>query len=60
MKLIVAYYIGIFFFGVVCLVPWIVRDSTYGAVLDRDAVNRPWWAFFTTASMYANVGIHLQ
>jgi len=33
-----------------------VRDSYYGGILDSDGVNRPWWAFFTTSSMYANVG----
>jgi Trk-type K+ transport system membrane component len=52
-----AYFLGLFFLSCLCLAPWIVRDSYYGSLLENDAINKPWWAFFTTASMYANVGI---
>jgi len=38
------------------MIPWILRDSYYGGIVDADAINRPWWAIFTTASFYANVG----
>lgn len=50
------YFLGFFFFSCICLIPWIIRDSNYSGILESDAINRPWWAFFTTASMYANVG----
>jgi len=57
--LTVAYFFGLFFFACICLIPWIVRDSYYGNLLDSEAINKPWWAIFTTGSVFANVGIPL-
>lgn len=38
-----AYYFLFHLFGVVILLPWIVRSSTWGPVVDGDGQSRVWW-----------------
>jgi Trk-type K+ transport system membrane component len=56
MELMKVYFFGLFFLSWICLIPWITRDSNYGNIVNTDGINRPWWAIFTTASLYSNVG----
>ena len=53
----VAYFLGMLFLSWLCLGLWILRDSYYGSILGNDAINRGWWAVFTTSSLFSNVGI---
>lgn len=56
----VGYFFGLMLFAWLCLAPWIARSTTYQAILDADAINYPWWAFFTGASLFNDLGkIHL-
>lgn len=45
--------------GVVCLTPWILRTSTYGQVVTNQGQGRVWWAFFTSASAFNDLGFTL-
>ena len=38
-----AYYVIFHLLGVVILLPWIVRSSTWGSVVDADGQSRVWW-----------------
>lgn len=38
-----AYYLTFHLLGVVILLPWIVRSSTWGPVVDGDGQSRVWW-----------------
>lgn len=38
-----AYYVLFHVLGVVVLLPWIVRSSTWGPVVDGDGQSRVWW-----------------
>ncbi len=38
-----AYFVFFHIFGVICLVPWIVRSGTYGPIVDEVGVTRAWW-----------------
>ena len=56
----IVYFLGVQVFSWVCLIPWIYRDSYHSGILESDAIGRPWWAIFTTASLFSNVGITLE
>lgn len=49
-----AYYVGFHLFGVVTLLPWIVRSRTWGPVVDSDGQSRTWWYGRNTASDVAS------
>ncbi|KAI9891240.1 MAG: low affinity potassium transporter [Vezdaea aestivalis] len=53
------YYIGFHVLGVVCFTPFIMRSAKYGGIIDADGVGRPWWAFFSSATMFNDVGFTL-
>ena len=53
------YYIGFHIFGVIILVPWIVRSGTWGPVIDGDGQSRVWWGIFTPMSMFTDLGFTL-
>lgn len=57
--ILVCYYIGFHLLGMICLLPWIVRDKYYSSVVIEDGVNPVWWGFFTPASMFNDLGFTL-
>ncbi|KAF6218952.1 hypothetical protein HO133_005496 [Letharia lupina] len=56
---LVSYYLTFHLLGVVILLPWIVRSSTWGPVVDGDGQSRVWWGIFTPASMFNDLGFTL-
>ncbi|KAF3392760.1 Low-affinity potassium transport protein [Penicillium rolfsii] len=56
---LISYYVGFHLLGVICLVPWIVTVNTWGSVVTADGVGRPWWAIFTSASAFNDLGFTL-
>jgi Trk-type K+ transport system membrane component len=56
-KLTLVYYFSVLLLSCLCLGLWILRDSDHSSILDNDGINRGWWAFFTTSSMFSNVGM---
>ena len=56
-KLILGYFFSVLLLSCLCLGLWILRDSYHSSILDDDGINRGWWAFFTTASLFSNVGM---
>ena len=53
----IGYFFGLMFFSWICLGAWIVRDGTFGPVVDDAGVSRGWWACFTGASLFNDLGI---
>ena len=41
--ILVVYFLGFHFFGLISLLPWIMRSGTWGPVVTGDGVGRPWW-----------------
>jgi Trk-type K+ transport system membrane component len=56
---LIAYYFGFFIFGIVILVPWIVRDKHYSELVRASGVSPTWWGFFTPMSMFTDLGFTL-
>lgn len=56
---LVSYFFCFHLFGMLCLVPWIVRSHTYGEVVTDQAQGRVWWGFFTSASAFNDLGFTL-
>jgi len=54
--LIVVYFFGLLFFSWMGLGAWILRDQTFGPVVDNAGVSRSWWAIFTGSSMFNDLG----
>ena len=52
----VGYFFGLMAFGWLCLGLWIIRDQTFGPVVDNAGVSRGWWAIFTGASQFNDLG----
>lgn len=57
--ILVCYYVGFHLLGMICLLPWIVRDGHYSSVVIEDGINPVWWGFFTPASMFNDLGFTL-
>lgn len=57
--LIVVYFFGLQIFTWICLIPWIIRDSSYDSVVEQIEVGDSWWVIFTTTSFFANVGMRI-
>ncbi|KAF2111226.1 high affinity potassium transport protein [Lophiotrema nucula] len=57
--ILVCYYVGFHLLGMICLLPWVVRDQKYTDVVAEDGVNPVWWGFFTPASMFNDLGFTL-
>ena len=38
-----AYYVLFHILGVIILLPWIIRTSKWGSVVDSDGISRTWW-----------------
>jgi hypothetical protein len=57
--ILVAYFVGFHLLGMVCLLPWAVRDAHYANMLRDVGVSPAWWGFFTPASMFNDLGFTL-
>jgi potassium uptake Trk family protein len=53
------YFWGFSIFGVVCLTPWILKNKTYGSIVEADGQGRPWWGIFTANSAFTDLGFTL-
>ncbi|KAJ5089041.1 hypothetical protein N7532_007725 [Penicillium argentinense] len=56
---LISYYVGFHLFGIICLVGWIMTVDTWGDVVKAAGVGRPWWAIFTAASAFNDLGFTL-
>lgn len=57
--ILVCYFWGFWILGLICLVPWIIRDNFYGAIVDSAGQSRTWWGFFTSNSAFMDLGFTL-
>lgn len=58
--ILVCYFVGFHLLGMVCLTPWVVRDSYYSNKVRQDGIDPVWWGFFTPASMFNDLGFTLN
>ena len=56
---LIFYFWGFQILGVIILLPWIMRDSYFGAVVDAIDQGRTWWGFFTPNSAFTDLGFTL-
>ncbi|MCJ1270508.1 low affinity potassium transporter [Lobaria immixta] len=56
---LVSYFVLFHLLGVITLLPWIVRSSTWGSVVDGAGQSRAWWGIFTPASLFNDLGFTL-
>ncbi|RMZ88034.1 hypothetical protein DV736_g4739, partial [Chaetothyriales sp. CBS 134916] len=57
--ILVLYFFCFHILGFICLVPWIMHTRTYGKVVNEQGQGRVWWGFFTSASMFNDLGFTL-
>lgn len=57
--ILIFYYSLFHIFGILCLVPWIMKSTTYGPVVREAGQGRPWWAVFTSGSAFNDFGLTL-
>ncbi|KAH7071470.1 cation transport protein-domain-containing protein [Paraphoma chrysanthemicola] len=57
--ILVLYFFGFHFLGIVCLTPWINHTGTYRTVVEAVNVSPTAWGFFTPASMFNDLGFTL-
>ncbi|KAE8349685.1 cation transport protein-domain-containing protein [Aspergillus coremiiformis] len=55
---LVSYYVFFHLLGIICLLPWIMT-TRWGSVVTAIGQGRPWWAIFTAASSFNDVGFSL-
>ncbi|KAL4914428.1 cation transport protein-domain-containing protein [Aspergillus aurantiobrunneus] len=55
---LISYYVLFHILGVVCLAPWIM-ETHWGNAVKEAGQGRPWWAFFTAASAFNDVGFSI-
>ncbi|KAL5049421.1 hypothetical protein BDW71DRAFT_175853 [Aspergillus fruticulosus] len=55
---LISYYVLFHVLGVICLTPWIM-ETHWGNVVTAAGQGRPWWAIFTAASAFNDVGFAL-
>ncbi|PQE28534.1 putative potassium transport 1 protein [Rutstroemia sp. NJR-2017a WRK4] len=53
------YFWGFSIFAVVCLLPWILHNKTYGSIVEQDGQGRVWWGIFTANSAFTDLGFTL-
>ena len=56
---LISYYVGFHLLGLVSMVGWIMTVPRWGHVVEQDAVGRPWWGVFTSASAFNDLGFTL-
>ncbi|TVY73384.1 Low-affinity potassium transport protein [Lachnellula suecica] len=57
--ILMLYFWGFSIFAVLALLPWIVRNAHYTAIVDGDGQGRIWWAIFTANSAFTDLGFTL-
>lgn len=55
--ILITYYLFFHVFGIICLVPWIMRSTKYGPVIQQAGQGRPWWGVFTAGSAFNDFGL---
>lgn len=53
------YFWGFWIFGVLCLLPWILRSSRYGDIVNAAGQGKAWWGIFTPHSAFMDLGFTL-
>jgi potassium uptake Trk family protein len=57
--ILIIFYFGWHIIGVICLAPWINHSAYYTGVVEKVGIDPTWWGFFTSASMFNDVGFTL-
>ncbi|KAF1941198.1 hypothetical protein EJ02DRAFT_378327 [Clathrospora elynae] len=58
-NILVVFYLGFHIVGVISLAPWLSYSATFRPVVDKIGINPTWWGFFTSASMFNDLGFTL-
>ncbi|KAI1007938.1 Low-affinity potassium transport protein [Podosphaera aphanis] len=56
---LVLYFWGFTLLGIICLVPWIYRDSYHGNIVLTNGISKAWWGIFTANSAFTDLGFTL-
>lgn len=56
---LVLYFWAFSFFGVICLIPWILKDKLHSQTVTGDGIGRVWWGIFTANSAFTDLGFTL-
>ncbi|CCU83015.1 potassium ion transporter [Blumeria hordei DH14] len=56
---LVSYFWGFSFFGLICLIPWIYKAKPYSEVVMASGQGRVWWGVFTANSAFMDLGFTL-
>lgn len=56
---LISYYVGFHLIGIICMMPWILTTEPWSSVVTSAGVGRPWWAIFTSASAFNDLGFTL-
>ena len=60
LKIVVGYYLGLTFFGIIGLLPWILHaPAKYQEYLASQGQGNVWWAFYSVQTMINNLGFTL-
>jgi len=57
--ILTCYFWGFWIFAILCLIPWIVRSSKYGPIVDSAGQSRAWWGVWTAHSAFMDLGFTL-
>ena len=58
-KVLIIYFIGWHLFGLIINLPWILHKEYYRELVIRHGINPSWWAIFTSASEFNDLGFTL-
>ena len=58
-KVLVIYFVGFHLFGLIVNMPWILLEHHWKKVVEADGVRPVWWAIFTSASLFNDLGFTL-
>lgn len=56
-RILVIYYAGFLILSFVLIVPWVLHQSHYKAIIRENGVSPTWWGFFTAMSAFTDLGI---
>ncbi|USP72949.1 hypothetical protein yc1106_00223 [Curvularia clavata] len=57
--ILTVFYLGWHIIGVISLVPWITHSRHYSEIVEAVGVHPTWWGFFTSASLFNDLGFTL-
>lgn len=57
--ILIIFYLGWHTIGVICLAPWINHSAHYTNVVREVGIDPTWWGFFTSASLFNDLGFTL-